>query len=77
MTVIEPTLLKRRVHDALDEALLRFDGWWLVFLAALLVFGVAFLASMAAWCFLANGGRRFSGNWSWSDKGTSLWLECI
>ncbi|WP_136055181.1 hypothetical protein [Microbacterium sp. K24] len=77
MTVIEPTLLKSRVQNALDDALLRFDGWWLVLLAVLLVFGVAFLASLAAWCFLSNGGKRFTGNWKWDKGGVSVWIECI
>ncbi|MFS0895198.1 hypothetical protein [Microbacterium sp. 179-I 3D3 NHS] len=77
MTAIEPTLMRRRVEDALDEAVLRFDGWWLVLLAALLVFGVAFLASLAAWCFFANGGKRFTGSWKWGKSGVSVWLECV
>lgn len=77
MTMVEPTLMRRRVEDALDAAVLRLDGWWLVFLAVLIAFGVAFLAAMALWCFLANGGRRFSGNWSWGKKGVSVWIECI
>jgi predicted CDP-diglyceride synthetase/phosphatidate cytidylyltransferase len=77
MTVIEPTLLKRRVEDALDDAILRFDGWWLVLIAVFLVFGVAFLASLATWCFLANGGKRFTGSWNWGKSGVSVWLECV
>lgn len=75
--MVEPTLMKRRIQDALDTAVLRFDAWWLVFLAVLIAFGVAFLAAMALWCFFGAGGRRFSGNWEWSKKGVSVWIECI
>jgi hypothetical protein len=77
MTVMEPTLLRRRAQDALDDAILRFDGWWLVLLAVLLVFGVVFLASLAAWCFFSNGGRRFTGRWKWGQNGVAVWLECV
>lgn len=77
MTAIEPTLMRRRMTDALDDALVRLDAWWLVLIAVLLVFGVAFLASLALWCFLSNGGRRFSGNWKWGESGVSVWIECV
>ncbi|MEN0023101.1 hypothetical protein MRBLWO14_001383 [Microbacterium sp. LWO14-1.2] len=77
MTLMEPTLMRRRVSDALDDALVRLDGWWLVLIAALIVFGVAFLAALALWCFFSNGGRRFSGNWKWGKSGVSVWIECI
>jgi len=77
MTLMEPTLMRRRVGDALDDALVRLDGWWLVLIAALIVFGVAFLAALALWCFFSNGGRRFSGNWKWGKSGVSVWIECI
>ena len=77
MAAIEPTLARRRVQDAVDEAILRFDAWWLVLIAAILVFGVAFLAALAMWCFFSNGGRRFTGNWKWSKSGVSVWIECV
>lgn len=77
MTLMEPTLMRRRVSDALDDALVRLDGWRLVLIAALIVFGVAFLAALALWCFFSNGGRRFSGNWKWGKSGVSVWIECI
>lgn len=77
MTLMEPTLVRRRMTDALDNALVRLDAWWLVLIAAILVFGVAFLAALALWCFFSNGGRRFSGNWKWGKSGVSVWIECV
>jgi len=77
LIAMEPMLLKERLTQTLDRALLRLDAWWLVLLAVLLVFGALLLASMAAWCFFANGGRRFSGNWAWGVHGISIWLECV
>ena len=77
MSMIEPTLMRRRVQDAVDDVIVRVDAWWLVLLAALLVFGVAFLAALALWCFFSNGGRRFTGNWQWSKKGVSVSIECV
>ncbi|KNY05492.1 hypothetical protein AKH00_13540 [Microbacterium sp. GCS4] len=75
--MIEPTLMRRRVQDAVDDVIVRVDAWWLVLIAAILVFGVAFLAALALWCFFSNGGRKFTGNWKWSKKGVSVSIECV
>lgn len=77
MAAMEPTLMKRRAQDVLDEAILRLDAWWLVVIAAILVFGVAFLAALAMWCFFHAGGRKFTGNWHWGKSGVSVWIECV
>ncbi|MEV4736438.1 MULTISPECIES: hypothetical protein [unclassified Microbacterium] len=77
MSMIEPTLMRRRVQDAVDDVIVRVDAWWLVLIAAILVFGVAFLAALALWCFFSNGGRKFTGNWKWSKKGVSVSIECV
>lgn len=77
MSMIEPTLIRRRVQDAVDDVIVRVDAWWLVLIAAILVFGVAFLAALALWCFFSNGGRKFTGNWKWSKKGVSVSIECV
>jgi hypothetical protein len=53
----------------------RYDGWFLVLLAVLVVLAFALLAAMAIWC-LAQGKGRFTGNWSWSQWGVSVWVEC-
>ncbi|KQZ23476.1 hypothetical protein ASD43_03175 [Microbacterium sp. Root553] len=77
LAAIEPTMMRRRAQDAIDDAILRMDAWWLVLMAAILVFGVAFLAALALWCFFSAGGRRFSGNWKWGKTGVSVWIECV
>ncbi|WP_167510386.1 hypothetical protein [Paenarthrobacter nitroguajacolicus] len=34
------------------------------------------LGAMAIWC-LTSGRGRFVGNWSWSQWGVSVWVECV
>ena len=57
-----------------DAALVRYDGWFLVFVAVLLALGATLLAGMAIWC-LANQHGRFTGHWYW-NSGLDVALEC-
>ncbi|GAB3564227.1 hypothetical protein GCM10027405_20030 [Arthrobacter alkaliphilus] len=59
----------------IDEMIVRYDGWFLVLLAVLMVLAFALLAAMAVWC-LTQGRGRFTGNWSWNLRGVSMWVEC-
>lgn len=60
----------------LDGMIVRYDAWFLVLLAVLMVLAFALLAAMAIWC-LAQGKGRFSGNWQWSQWGVSVIIECV
>ena len=59
----------------IDEMIVRYDAWFLVFLAVLMVLAFAMLAAMAIWC-MSQGKGRFTGNWSWSQWGVSVLVEC-
>lgn len=65
----------RKLLTLLDETLVKYDGWFLVFLAVLLGLAFTVFAGLAIWC-LTTGHGRFSGNWSWSRWGVSVWAEC-
>lgn len=66
-----PQALKTRF----DAAVVRYDGWFLVLLAVLMVLAFALLAAMAIWC-MSQGKGRFTGNWRWSTRGVSVLVEC-
>lgn len=67
-----PTRLKEKA----DDAIVRYDGWFLVLLAALLVLAFILASAMAIWC-MSQGKGRFSGNWRWNQYGVSVWVECV
>lgn len=58
-----------------DDALVRFDGWWLVFVAALLALGFVLVAGAAIWCATRLNGRTFTGGMSWKN-GFQVSIEC-
>lgn len=58
-----------------DNAVVRFDAWFLVFVAVLLALGFVLVAGAAIWCITKAGGRRFTGGMRWRN-GFSLWIEC-
>ncbi|WP_454084159.1 hypothetical protein [Georgenia sp. Marseille-Q6866] len=58
-----------------DNAVVRYDAWWLVFVAVLLALGFVLVAGAAIWCLTKAGGRRFTGGMTWKN-GFSLWIEC-
>lgn len=57
-----------------DAALLRYDGWFVVFVAVLLGLGATLLAGMAIWCAVFARGS-FTGHWYWKS-GISVAIEC-
>ena len=58
-----------------DAALLRYDAWFLVFIAVVLAIGVGLLAGLAIWC-LVNQGKNFTGAWRYENFGLSVAFEC-
>ncbi|MFJ5955444.1 hypothetical protein ACIQC5_05725 [Paenarthrobacter sp. NPDC092416] len=62
-------------RNKIDHMIVRYDGWFLVLLAILMVLAFALLAAMAIWC-LAQGRGHFTGNWSWNQWGVSVFVEC-
>lgn len=64
-----------RVRERLDSMIVRYDAWFLILLAVLLVLAFVVASALAIWC-ITNGKGRFSGNWRWDQNGVSVWAEC-
>ena len=64
-----------RLKNKADELIVRYDAWFLVLLAVLMVAAFGFFAAMSIWCFQQGKGT-FSGGWRWNLHGVSLFIEC-
>lgn len=64
-----------RLKNKADELIVRYDAWFLVLLAVLMVAAFGFFVAMSIWCFQQGKGT-FSGGWRWSLHGVSLFVEC-
>ncbi|AQX16782.1 hypothetical protein BCR15_09030 [Tessaracoccus lapidicaptus] len=62
------------IKTKFDTAVVRYDAWFLVFVAVILALAAALLAGMAIWCVVNQKGR-FTGNWYWKS-GWQVALEC-
>lgn len=74
-TALNATSAMATARTKIDGMIVRYDGWFLVLLAILMVLAFALLAAMAIWC-LTQGRGRFTGNWSWNQWGVSMFVEC-
>jgi hypothetical protein len=74
------TVARSQVVDAVkakfDNALVRYDAWWLVFVAVILGLGATLIAGMAVWCVVYKG-KRFTGEWSFRNFGLKVYFECV
>jgi len=59
-----------------NRALVRYDAWFLVFVAVILALGATLLIGMAIWCVIYKG-KRFTGRWSFRNFGLSVYFECV
>ena len=64
-----------RLKNEADELIVRYDAWFLVLLAVLLVAAFGFFAAMTIWCF-QQGRFRFTGNWEWGAGYNRVFVEC-
>ncbi|MEV3938959.1 hypothetical protein AB0K52_23675 [Glycomyces sp. NPDC049804] len=67
--------LVEKAKERFDNALVRYDAWFLVLVAVLLALGATILLGMAIWCVVNQKGR-FSGSWHWAN-GWTISMECI
>lgn len=65
----------KRIVDKFDDFIVRYDAWFLVLLAVLLVIAFSIFAALAVWCVMYKG-KRFSGRWEWGSWYTSVYTEC-
>ncbi len=61
--------------STLDNALVRYDAWFLVFVAVILALGATLLAGMAIWCVVKQN-KTFTGEWSFRDFGLKVYFRC-
>lgn len=66
------TIARKRI----DASILRYDGWFLVLLAVLMVLAVVMATAMALWCMM-HEHKTFTGKWDWSKKGVSVFVQCV
>lgn len=64
-----------RLKNKADELIVRYDAWFLVLLAVLLVAAFGFFVAMSVWCF-QQGRFRFTGNWEWGAGYNRVFVEC-
>ncbi|MFE7860141.1 hypothetical protein [Streptomyces sp. NPDC057403] len=63
------------VKTKIDRGLVRYDAWFLVFIAVILALGATLLAGMAVWCVVKEH-KTFTGNWQYKDFGLKVYFEC-
>ncbi|KUO10458.1 hypothetical protein [Streptomyces sp. DSM 15324] len=63
------------VQAKVDRALVRYDAWFLVFIAVIIALGATLLAGMAVWCVVYKG-KTFTGNWEYKNFGLKVYFEC-
>lgn len=63
------------IKSKIDNALVRYDGWFLVLIAVILALGATLLAGMAVWCVVYKG-KTFTGRWEYRNFGLRVYFEC-
>ncbi|MGH1524580.1 hypothetical protein ACRAWC_11270 [Leifsonia sp. L25] len=64
-----------RLRATVDGMIVKYDAWFLVLLAVLLVLAFVVTAALAIWC-ITNGKGAFTGSWRWNQYGLDVWVEC-
>ncbi|GKU24082.1 hypothetical protein [Clostridium folliculivorans] len=62
------------IVDMRNMALSKYEAWFLVLLAVLLVLAAVLIVAMTIWC-VTHGHGTFTGNYSWKDFWT-LNVKC-
>lgn len=74
------TVLQSRILDAskrrFDDALVRYDAWYLIFVAVILALGATIYAGLLIWCVVYKD-RRFTGSWSFRNFGLQVSAQCV
>ncbi|MEU6970003.1 hypothetical protein AB0A71_20140 [Kitasatospora aureofaciens] len=69
------TRVVETVKTKVDNGLVRYDAWFLVFIAVILALGAVLLAGMATWCVVKQH-KTFTGRWQYKNFGLSVYFEC-
>ncbi|MBP2329745.1 hypothetical protein JOF56_010130 [Kibdelosporangium banguiense] len=63
------------IKTKIDNGLVRYDAWFLVFVAVILALGAVLLAGMAVWCVVKQH-KTFTGSWEFKNFGLKVYFEC-
>ncbi|WP_242882233.1 hypothetical protein [Actinomadura litoris] len=63
------------IKKKIDAGLVRYDAWFLVFVAVILALGATLLAGMAVWCVVKQH-KTFTGHWQYKNFGLKVYFEC-
>src|SRR4051794_34546907 len=62
------------IKTKVDNGLVRYDAWFLVFIAVILALGATLLAGLAIWCVVKQH-KTFTGRWSFKDFGLKVYFQ--
>lgn len=65
-----------KIRTKLDDAIVRYDAWFLIFVAVVLGLGATLLAGMAIWCVVKQH-KTFTGRWSFRNFGLKVYFQCV
>ena len=71
-----PARVIESIRTKVDEGLVRYDAWFLIFIAVILALGATIFAGLVIWCVVYQG-KRFSGNWTFRNFGLKVYAECV
>lgn len=69
------TRLREVARTRFDDAVVRLDAWFLVFVAVILALGATIAAGLAIWCVVYQR-KTFSGRWAFRNFGLKVYFEC-
>lgn len=64
-----------KAEKKFNDALVKYDAWWWILIAVLLVLSFVLNTALAIWCVVYQG-KRWTGGWYWSWQGVSVVAEC-
>ncbi|EPD52264.1 hypothetical protein MHH33_13970 [Paenisporosarcina sp. FSL H8-0542] len=67
--------MKVKAINSFQKQMVKSDAWFLIFAAVLLGLAFTIFAGLMIWCVVYQG-KKFTGNWKWSQWGVSVWAEC-
>nr|WSW45053.1 LuxR C-terminal-related transcriptional regulator [Streptomyces sp. NBC_01001] len=63
------------IRTKVDKGLVRYDAWFLIFVAVVLGLGATIFAGLVVWCVVKQN-KSFTGNWSFKNYGLQVSAEC-
>lgn len=65
-----------KIRTKLDDTIVRYDAWYLVFVAVILGLGATVIVGMAIWCVVRQN-KTFTGRWSFKNFGLKVYFQCV